>query len=209
MDALYLTCIKLGMTRIFKKDGKVVPVSILNTSGNALSQRNPYEQKTHLIFSSRSKPSLNRAQLGQYIKYNYSLGTTLKESNPLKEICKSLCLFNNEEHPLSKVLYVGRKVAVKGRCIGKGFAGTIKRYSFNSGRATHGNSKSHNVPGSTGMNQSPGKVFKRKKMAGHLGTCLVTVKSLEICYVSRVLGFVLVKGAVPGFKGSSLSMRLV
>lgn len=207
MDALYLTCIKLGMSRIFRKDGNVVPVSILNTSGNALSQRNPYEHKTHLIYTSRSKPRLNRTQLGQFIKYNYSLGTILKETKPLKEICKSL--FNNEEHPLSKVLYVGRKVSVKGRCIGKGYAGTIKRYNFSSGRATHGNSKSHNVPGSTGMNQSPGKVFKRKRMAGHLGTNLVTVKSLEICYVSRRLGFVLVKGAVPGFKGSSLSMSLV
>ncbi|KAH0998266.1 50S ribosomal protein L3 [Candidatus Tremblaya phenacola] len=207
MEALYLPCVKLGMTRIYKKDGEVIPASILNTSGNFLSQRNPTEQKVHLIFSERTKPRMNRAQLGQYLKYNCCLGNTLKVSKALKELCKDL--FNNEGFPLSKALYVGRKINVKGRCIGKGFAGTIKRYNFNSGRATHGNSKSHNVPGSTGMNQSPGKVFKRKKMPGHLGTNLVTVKNLEICYVSRTLGFVLVKGAVPGFKGSRLSMRLV
>src|SRR5690606_12091169 len=98
----------------------------------------------------------------------------------------------------------GQKVDVQGTSIGKGFTGTIKRYNFNSGRATHGNSRSHNVPGSIGMAQDPGRVFPGKKMSGHMGAVTCTVQNLEIARVDAERGLLLVKGAVPGARNGDV-----
>ena len=106
-----------------------------------------------------------------------------------------------------EIFEVGQKVDVSGVTIGKGYAGTIKRYNFSSGRASHGNSRSHNVPGSIGMAQDPGRVFPGKRMTGHMGDVNRTVQNLEIARVDAERGLLLVKGAVPGSKNGNIIVR--
>jgi large subunit ribosomal protein L3 len=106
-----------------------------------------------------------------------------------------------------EIFQPGQIVDVTGTSIGKGYAGTIKRYHFRSGRASHGNSRSHNVPGSIGMAQDPGRVFPGKRMTGHLGAVKTTVQNLEVVRVDRERNLLLVKGAVPGSKGGDVIVR--
>ena len=109
--------------------------------------------------------------------------------------------------PVAALFSVGQKVDVQGTSIGKGYAGTIKRHNMSSQRASHGNSRSHNVPGSIGMAQDPGRVFPGKRMTGHLGDELVTTQNLDVIRVDEARQLLLIKGAIPGSKGGFVTVR--
>jgi large subunit ribosomal protein L3 len=144
---------------------------------------------------------VNKAAAGHYAKAGVEAGTVLKEFRVSAERIAELKV--GDVMPVS-LFEVGQKVDVQGTSIGKGYAGTIKRYNFASGRASHGNSRSHNVPGSIGMAQDPGRVFPGKRMTGHMGDVTVTTQNLEIARIDAERQLLLVKGAVPGAKNGQV-----
>jgi large subunit ribosomal protein L3 len=144
---------------------------------------------------------VNKAAAGHYAKAGVEAGTVLKEFRVSADRIAELKV--GDVVPVS-LFEVGQKVDVQGTSIGKGYAGTIKRYNFASGRATHGNSRSHNVPGSIGMAQDPGRVFPGKRMTGHMGDVTVTTQNLEIARIDAERQLLLVKGAVPGAKNGQV-----
>ncbi len=196
---------KVGMTRIFTDDGVSVPVTVLDVSNNRIAQVKTPEQDGYaavqVAFGTRRASRLNKSMAGQLAKAGVEAGSALKEFTVSAEELASL----KAGDQISVTIFaVGQKVDVTGRSIGKGFAGGIKRHNFSSQRATHGNSVSHNAPGSIGMNQDPGRVFPGKRMAGHLGDVKSTQQNLEVVRVDVERQLLLVKGAVPGSKGSDL-----
>jgi large subunit ribosomal protein L3 len=144
---------------------------------------------------------VNKAAAGHYAKAGVEAGTVLKEFRISAERVAELKV--GDVVPVS-LFEVGQKVDVQGTSIGKGYAGTIKRHNFASGRASHGNSRSHNVPGSIGMAQDPGRVFPGKRMTGHMGDVTVTTQNLEIARIDAERQLLLVKGAVPGAKNGQV-----
>ncbi|BDD92314.1 50S ribosomal protein L3 [Pandoraea sp. XJJ-1] len=190
---------KVGMTRIFTDDGDSIPVTVLDVSNNRVTQIKTDETDGYtavqVTFGNRRATRVTKAAAGHYAKAGVEAGEILKEFRV--EAAKAA-----ELQPGAAVgvdlFQVGQKVDVQGVSIGKGYAGTIKRYNFASGRASHGNSRSHNVPGSIGMAQDPGRVFPGKRMTGHLGDVTTTVQNLEIARIDAERGLIFVKGAVPG-----------
>lgn len=196
---------KVGMTRIFTDDGVSVPVTVLDVSNNRIAQVKTPEQDGYaavqVAFGTRRASRVNKSMAGHLAKAGVEAGSVLKEFHVTAEELTSL----KAGDQISVTIFaVGQKVDVTGRSIGKGFAGGIKRHNFKSQRATHGNSVSHNAPGSIGMNQDPGRVFPGKRMAGHLGDVKSTQQNLEVVRVDVERQLLLVKGAVPGSKGSDL-----
>ena len=196
---------KVGMTRIFTDDGVSVPVTVLDVSNNRIAQVKTPEQDGYaavqVAFGTRRASRVNKSLAGHLAKAGVEAGSALKEFTVSAEELASL----KAGDQISVTIFaVGQKVDVTGRSIGKGFAGGIKRHNFSSQRATHGNSVSHNAPGSIGMNQDPGRVFPGKRMAGHLGDVKSTQQNLEVVRVDVERQLLLVKGAVPGSKGSDL-----
>ena len=196
---------KVGMTRIFTDDGVSVPVTVLDVSNNRIAQVKTPEQDGYaavqVAFGTRRASRVNKSMAGHLAKAGVEAGSVLKEFPVSAEELTSL----KAGDQISVTIFaVGQKVDVTGRSIGKGFAGGIKRHNFSSQRATHGNSVSHNAPGSIGMNQDPGRVFPGKRMAGHLGDVKSTQQNLEVVRVDVERQLLLVKGAVPGSKGSDL-----
>ncbi len=196
---------KVGMTRIFTDDGVSVPVTVLDVSNNRIAQVKTPEQDGYaavqVAFGTRRASRVNKSLAGHLAKAGVEAGSVLKEFPVTAEELSSL----KAGDQISVTIFaVGQKVDVTGRSIGKGFAGGIKRHNFKSQRATHGNSVSHNAPGSIGMNQDPGRVFPGKRMAGHLGDVKSTQQNLEVVRVDVERQLLLVKGAVPGSKGSDL-----
>ena len=199
---------KVGMTRIFTDDGVSVPVTVLDVSNNRIAQVKTPEQDGYaavqVAFGTRRASRVNKSMAGHLAKAGVEAGSTLKEFTVSAEELASL----KAGDQISVTIFaVGQKVDVTGRSIGKGFAGGIKRHNFSSQRASHGNSVSHNAPGSIGMNQDPGRVFPGKRMAGHLGDVKSTQQNLEVVRVDVERQLLLVKGAVPGSKGSDLVVR--
>ena len=199
---------KVGMTRIFTDDGVSVPVTVLDVSNNRIAQVKTPEQDGYaavqVAFGTRRASRVNKSMAGHLAKAGVEAGSVLKEFPVSAEELTSL----KAGDQISVTIFaVGQKVDVTGRSIGKGFAGGIKRHNFSSQRATHGNSVSHNAPGSIGMNQDPGRVFPGKRMAGHLGDVKSTQQNLEVVRVDVERQLLLVKGAVPGSKGSDLVVR--
>ena len=199
---------KVGMTRIFTDDGVSVPVTVLDVSNNRIAQVKTPEQDGYaavqVAFGTRRASRVNKSMAGHLAKAGVEAGSALKEFTVSAEELASL----KAGDQISVTIFaVGQKVDVTGRSIGKGFAGGIKRHNFSSQRATHGNSVSHNAPGSIGMNQDPGRVFPGKRMAGHLGDVKSTQQNLEVVRVDVERQLLLVKGAVPGSKGSDLVVR--
>ncbi|AJC18503.1 MULTISPECIES: 50S ribosomal protein L3 [Pandoraea] len=190
---------KVGMTRIFTDDGDSIPVTVLDVSNNRVTQIKTDETDGYtavqVTFGNRRASRVTKAAAGHYAKAGVEAGEILKEFRI--DAAKAA-----ELQPGAAVgvdlFQVGQKVDVQGVSIGKGYAGTIKRYNFASGRASHGNSRSHNVPGSIGMAQDPGRVFPGKRMTGHLGDVTTTVQNLEIARIDAERGLIFVKGAVPG-----------
>ena len=196
---------KVGMTRIFTDDGLSVPVTVLDVSNNRVAQiktpENDGYTAVQVAFGTRRASRVNKSLAGHLAKAGVEAGVLLKEFPVSSADLENL---KPGDQISVSIFAVGQKVDVSGKTIGKGFAGGIKRHHFSSQRASHGNSVSHNAPGSIGMNQDPGRVFPGKRMAGHLGDVRRTQQNLEVIRVDVERQLLLVKGAVPGSKGSDL-----
>ena len=199
---------KIGMTRVFAEDGASIPVTVLDMSNNRVTQIKTDETDGYVAvqvgFGSRKANRVNKAQAGHFAKAGVEAGRGLREFTVTAEQLASL----QPGSVLSVELFqVGQLVDVTGTSQGKGFSGAIKRHNFSSQRASHGNSVSHNAPGSIGMAQDPGRVFPGKRMAGHLGDVQRTTQNLEVVRVDADRQLLLVKGAVPGARGSDVVVR--
>lgn len=199
---------KVGMMRIFTDDGDSIPVTVLDVSNNRVAQVKTPETDGYtavqVVFGQRRASRVNKAAAGHYAKAGVEAGTMLREFRI--DSIKAAELKAGDTINAS-MFEVGQKIDVQGTSIGKGYAGTIKRYNFASGRQTHGNSRSHNVPGSIGMAQDPGRVFPGKRMTGHMGDVTVTTQNLEIARIDADRQLLLVKGAVPGAKNGQVIVK--
>ena len=199
---------KVGMTRIFTDDGTTLPVTVLDVSDNRITQIKTPEKDGYaavqVAFGKRRASRVRKPLAGHLAKAAVEAGHVLKE---FRADAKDLANFKVRAKIGVDLFKVGQKVDVQGVTIGKGFGGVIKRHHFSSNRATHGNSISHNKPGSTGQNQSPGRVFPGKRMAGHLGDVKRTVSNLTVVRVDAERQLLLVKGAVPGSSGRDVVVR--
>lgn len=199
---------KLGMTRIFNEDGSASAVTVIEVQPNVISQIKNLETDGYCavqISTGEKKASrVSKALAGHFAKANISAGKVLKE---FRLNAEELSKYSVGDEIKVDLFTEGQKVDVRGRSIGKGFAGTIKRHHFSGQRKTHGNSLSHRVPGSIGQNQTPGRVFKGKKMSGHLGNKLRSIQNIKVARVDVERNLILVIGAVPGSKGSYVVIR--
>jgi large subunit ribosomal protein L3 len=196
---------KCGMTRVFGEDGVSVPVTVLQVDSNRIAQVKSIEvdgyRSIQVAVGDKKSSHVNKAMAGHYAKANMTAGRGLWEFRLDDNEGQDLAV--GSELPVS-IFSAGQVVDVQGRSIGKGFAGGIKRHHFHMQDATHGNSRSHRVLGSIGMNQTPGRVFKGKKMEGHLGDVKRTTQNLTIHSIDTERNLILVKGAVPGAKGGDV-----
>ncbi|CAJ0993568.1 50S ribosomal protein L3 [Pantoea sp. Nvir] len=197
---------KMGMTRIFTEDGVSVPVTVIEIEANRITQVKVLENDGYQaiqVTTGNKKPNcVTKPEAGHFAKAGVEAGRGLWEFRTSQ----------GEEYSVGQSIGIEvfndvRKVDVTGTSKGKGFAGTVKRWNFRTQDATHGNSLSHRVAGSIGQNQTPGKVFKGKKMAGQLGNERITVQSLNVIRVDTNRNLLLVKGAVPGATGSDLIVK--
>jgi len=199
---------KVGMTRIFTDDGDALPVTVLDVSDNRITQiKSPDKDgytAVQVAFGKRRASRIVKPLAGHLAKAAVEAGHTLKEFRAKPEEVAELKVGGKIGVEIFKV---GQKVDVSGVTLGKGFAGVIKRHNFASNRASHGNSVSHNRPGSTGQNQDPGRVFPGKRMAGHLGDVRRTVLNLVVVRVDPQRQLLLVRGAVPGSSGRDVIVR--
>lgn len=196
---------KCGMTRVFCEDGSSVPVTVLQIDSNRVTQVKGIEvdgyRSIQVAAGDKKSSRVNKAMAGHYAAANVTAGRGLWEFRLEEGEGEALSVGSQ----LSLDIFsAGQFVDVQGKSIGKGFAGGIKRHNFSMQDATHGNSRSHRVLGSIGMCQTPGRVFKGKKMEGHMGAEKVTVQNLTIHSIDTARNLILVKGAVPGAKGSDV-----
>lgn len=200
---------KVGMTRLFTDDGVSVPVTVLQVGNNRVTQIKTAEvdgySAVQLGFGDVRPNRVLAAQAGHFAKAGVSAAAKLKEFRVKSTEITHLKI--GDTVSVSSIFSEGNKVDVTGTTIGKGYAGTIKRYNFASGRASHGNSRAHNVPGSIGMAQDPGRVFPGKRMTGHLGDVQCTTQNLLIVRVDEERGLLLIKGAVPGCTNGKIIVR--
>ena len=199
---------KVGMMRIFTDDGEAVPVTVLDVSNNRVTQVKTDEtdgySAVQVAFGSRKASRVSKPEAGHLAKAGVEAGEILKEFRVSADVAGQF----KPGSALPVTLFAaGQAVDVQGTSIGKGFTGTIKRHNFKSQRASHGNSRSHNVPGSISMAQDPGRVFPGKKMSGHRGDETTTTQNLDIVRVDEVRQLLLVKGAVPGSKNGHVVVR--
>ena len=196
---------KVGMMRIFTDDGDAIPVTVLDVSNNRVTQIKTVENDGYsavqVTYGQRRASRVTKPQAGHFAKAGVEAGSALGE---FRVDPAGLAEFSPGSVIPVGIFQPGQKVDVAGTSQGKGFAGTIKRHNFGSGRASHGNSRSHNVPGSIGMAQDPGRVFPGKRMAGHLGAVARTVQNLEIARVDTERQLLLIRGAVPGAKNGGV-----
>lgn len=199
---------KVGMTRIFAEDGASVPVTVLDVSNNRVTQIKTPEvdgySAVQVAFGQRRASRVTKALAGHMAKAGVEAGSVMRE---FRLSAEQVASYKAGDVISVEIFAVGQKVDVVGTSIGKGFAGAIKRHNFSSQRASHGNSVSHNAPGSIGMAQDPGRVFPGKRMAGHLGAVKSTVQNLEVVRVDVERGLLLIKGAVPGHDGGDVIVR--
>jgi large subunit ribosomal protein L3 len=199
---------KVGMTRIFTDEGDTVPVTVIDVSNNRVAQIKTADTDGYcavqVAFGTKRPSRITKPLAGHLAKAGANAASVLKEFNVAQD---QLAALKPGEVIAATLFEAGQKVDVTGVTQGKGFTGTIKRHNFRSGRASHGNSRSHNVPGSIGMAQDPGRVFPGKRMSGHDGVLKRTVQNLEIARVDTARQLLLVKGAVPGSKGGDVVIR--
>jgi large subunit ribosomal protein L3 len=192
---------KVGMMRIFTDDGDAVPVTVLDVSNNRITQvkteKTDGYNALQLAFGSRKASRVTKPEAGHLAKAGVEAGEILEEFRVPADVVGQYAA--GTQVPVT-LFAVGQKVDVQGTSIGKGFTGTIKRHNFSSQRASHGNSRSHNVPGSISMAQDPGRVFPGKRMSGHMGDETVTTQNLDIVRIDEARQLLLVRGAVPGSK---------
>jgi large subunit ribosomal protein L3 len=196
------------MMRIFTEDGDAVPVTVIDVSNNRVTQVKSVDTDGYtgvqVAFGTRKASRVIKPAAGHLAKAGVEAGTILKEFRVTPEVAA--------EYKPGTIVPVGlfeagQLVDVQGTSIGKGFMGTIKRHNFSSQRASHGNSRSHNVPGSISMAQDPGRVFPGKRMSGHQGDVTVTVQNLDIVRVDAERSLLLVRGAIPGSKNGHVVVR--
>lgn len=196
---------KCGMTRVFCEDGSSVPVTVLQIDSNRITQVKGIEvdgyRSIQVAAGDKKSSRVNKAMAGHYAAANVTAGRGLWEFR--LEDGEGEDLSAGSELTLD-IFSEGQVIDVCGKSIGKGFAGGVKRHNFSMQDATHGNSLSHRVLGSIGMCQTPGRVFKGKKMAGHMGAVKTTVQNLTIHSIDKERNLILVKGAVPGAKGGDV-----
>ncbi|AJC48563.1 50S ribosomal protein L3 [Allofrancisella guangzhouensis] len=194
---------KCGMTRIFTEDGVSIPVTVIHVEPNMVTQLKTVEKDGYnavqVTTGFKKRSNVNKPISGHYAKAGVEPGRGLWE----------FTVDSGSEYQVGSsfdatIFEAGQKVDVRGVSKGKGFAGAIKRHNFATQDATHGNSLSHRVHGSTGQNQTPGRVFKNKKMAGHMGNENVTIQSLEVVRVDAENGLLLLKGGIPGSVGGDV-----
>ena len=199
---------KVGMTRIFTDDGATTPVTVLDVSDNRITQIKTAEKDGYaavqVAFGKRRASRVGKPLAGHLAKAAVEAGHMLKE---FRAKVDELGAFKIGGKIGVEIFKVGQKVDVQGVTIGKGFAGVIKRHHFGGQNASHGNSISHRVPGSTGQNQSPGHVFKGKRMAGRLGDVRRTISNLVVVRIDAERQLLLVKGSVPGSRGRDVVVR--
>ena len=199
---------KLGMTRIFTDEGAAVPVTVLDVAGNRVTQIKTPETDGYaavqVTYGKRRARRVNKAQAGHLAKAGVEAGELLREFEVGAE---ELAKLKVGETVGVDTFAAGQFVDVTGTTKGRGFAGVIARHNFSSNRASHGNSLSHNKPGSISMAQDPGRVFPGKRMPGHYGHVTRTVQMLKVIRVDTARGLLLVKGAVPGADGGHIIVR--
>jgi large subunit ribosomal protein L3 len=199
---------KVGMTRIFTDDGDAIPVTVLDVSNNRVTQVKTAATDGYnalqVAFGSRKASRVTKPAAGHLAKAGVEAGAILREFRVTEEV---LGQYKAGAVLPVNVFAAGQKVDVQGTSIGKGFQGAIKRHNFSSQRASHGNSRSHNVPGSISMAQDPGRVFPGKKMTGHMGDETVTTQNLDVVRVDEARSLLLVRGAVPGSKNGHVVVR--
>jgi large subunit ribosomal protein L3 len=196
---------KVGMTRVFTDAGDSVPVTVLDVSGNRVTQIKTEDTDGYtavqVAFGTRRPNRINKAQAGHFAKAGVEGARGMREFRVNAEQLSGLEVGGQIGVDLFEV---GQLVDVSGTSKGKGFSGAIKRHNFSSQRASHGNSVSHNAPGSTGQNQDPGRVFAGKRMAGQHGSVRRTVQNLQVVRVDEDRSLLLVRGPVPGADGSDV-----
>lgn len=201
---------KVGMTRVFTEAGVSIPVTVVHAPANRITQVRTTEtdgyQAVQVTYGDKKPSRINKPTTGQFAKNGVAAGRGLREFRLEQDVPESLKVGTE----LSAALFtVGQKVSVAGVSKGKGFAGPVKRHNFAMQDATHGNSISHRAHGSTGQCQDPGRVFKGKKMAGHMGSAKVTTKNLEVVQIDTENELLLIKGAVPGAPGGDVMVKPV
>jgi large subunit ribosomal protein L3 len=196
------------MTRIFTDEGLSVPVTVVEVVPNRVTQIKKINSDGYnslqLTFGKAKASKLNKSQTGHYSKVSVEAGLGLHELRLSED---DISNYKTDSQISIEIFKVGQKVDVTGTTIGKGFQGPIKRHHFSSNRATHGVSISHNSHGSTGQCQDPGRVFPGKKMAGHLGDKKRTTQNLEVIRIDSLRNLILIKGSVPGSKGSDVLIK--
>ncbi len=197
---------KVGMMRIFTEEGESIPVTVLDVSNNRVTQVKSLDTDGYaavqVAYGERRASRVVKAQAGHYAKAGTEAGSILKEFR--LDPAKAAEFTAGAVVAVESVFEAGQKVDVQGTTIGKGFAGTIKRHNFGSQRASHGNSRSHRVPGSIGQAQDPGRIFPGKRMSGHMGDVTRTVQNLDVIRVDAERGLLMVRGAVPGHKNGDV-----
>lgn len=198
---------KVGMTRVFTPEGVSVPVSVVEVQPNRVSQiktdANDGYSAVQLTAGTKKANKVSKPMAGHCAKAEIEAGDMQVEFLIDAEDAFKL----GQVLSVADIFSAGQYVDVAGLSKGKGFAGTVKRHNFRTQDATHGNSRSHRVPGSIGQNQTPGRVFKGKKMAGHLGNVRCTVQTLELVRVDAERNLLLIKGAIPGAPGARLEIK--
>jgi large subunit ribosomal protein L3 len=199
---------KCGMTRVFTEEGDSVPVTVIEAQPNRVTQVKTVENDGYralqVTAGSKKASHVSKPKAGHFAAAKVEAGDTMMEIRLADDA-------QSEFAPGSEIkvdqFQAGQRVDVIGTTIGKGFAGTVKRHNFSMQDATHGNSLSHRAPGSIGQNQSPGRVWKGKKMSGHMGNVRRTVQNLEVVRVDAERNLILVKGAIPGHSGGTVFVR--
>ncbi|MDH3756222.1 MAG: 50S ribosomal protein L3 [Gammaproteobacteria bacterium] len=199
---------KCGMTRVFTEDGVSIPVTVIEAQPNQITQvktaENDGYRALQVSAGQRKASRVSKPQAGHFAQAKVEAGDLIAEFR-LDDTDEADYETGNEVKV--DLFEEGQKVDVIGTSIGKGFAGTVKRHNFRTQDATHGNSLAHRAPGSIGQNQTPGRVFKGKKMSGHMGNARSTVQNLEVVRVDAERNLLLIKGAVPGHKGGRVIVR--
>jgi len=199
---------KVGMTRIFAEDGSTVPVTVLDVADNRVAQvktsGSDGYSAVQLAFGKRRPNRVTQAEAGHFAVAGIEAACTLREFRVSEDQLASL---KSGDVVGATIFQVGQKVDITGTTQGKGFSGSIKRHNFSSNRASHGNSISHNSPGSISMAQDPGRVFPGKRMAGHDGAVTRTQQNLEVVRVDQERQLLLIRGAVPGSRGCEVIIR--
>ena len=206
--ALGLIGQKRGMTRVFTENGESIPVTVIEVAPNLVTRVKSEESDGYsavqVTTGTRHLNRISKSAAGEFSRAGVEAGRGLWEFRVEADAAQELKPGSEVKVDLFEQ---GQKVDVSGRSIGKGYAGTIKRHNFRGQDATHGNSLSHRAPGSIGQCQTPGKVHKGKKMAGHMGDVNVTTQGLEVVRVDEGRNLLLIKGAVPGAKGGDVLVR--